>query len=231
MYDGVIQNFTFVARDDVALGFNNTAKTEMGTHWELSPSGRFEILITAPDIDVSDAFLWTLDRSSGGLINAARPVLQLIPDINAVTPAPMPPTVINTVTTMRVPTNLLARTPAHHRIIDFFEGTAPDGTALFMATPRDQPHIPFAEQAYSNINATQGTVEDWIVNNPTSNTHHFHIHQMHYILLAINEVPVPLAEQQYYDTIDVVHGTNVTLRIDFTGKIYYRSLSSYFRHI
>ena len=216
MYDGVVQNFTMVARDDVALGFNNTAETEMGTHWELSPSSRIEILIAAPDVGVSSAFLWTLDRSDL-LSNPARPLLQLIPDVNAVTPAPMPSTVVNNVTTVRIPTNLLEEVPVAHRIIDFFEGTAPDGTALFMATPRDQPHIPFAEQAYSNINATQGTVEDWIVNNPTGTTHHFHIHQMHYLLLARNEIPVPFAEQQYYDSIDVVHGTNVTLRIDFTG--------------
>ena len=217
VYDNVIQNFTFVARDDVALGFNGTAKTESGTHWELSPSSRFEIVITAPLIGAQKAYLWTLDRSDG-LSNPARPVLQLIPDINAPTPAPVPATPINNITSMRVPTNLLAKTPAVHRIIDFAESFASDGSLVVTATPRDQPTIPFYEQTYSNINATQGTVEDWIVNNPTGTTHHFHIHQMHYILLAINEVPVPLAQQQYYDSINVEHGTNITLRIDFTGE-------------
>ena len=75
--------------------------------------------------------------------------------------------------------------------------------------PVDMAPIPFALQRNASIFATQGAVEDWTVDNPTGTTHHFHIHQVHFILLAINDVPVPSEQQQYYDTIMVVHGTTL----------------------
>ena len=212
----MIQTFTFIARDDIALGFNNTAKSESGTHWELSPSGRIEILITAPPLSVSSALLWTLDRSDL-FSNPKRPLLELIPDINAPTPAPVPTTAEVQKNPMRVPTNLLAQVPVISRIVDFEEDIS---SGILLLTPRGQPKLEFKDQHYSNVNATQGTVEDWIVTNPTQGTHHFHIHQLHFVLLAIDGVAVPESDVQYYDTLNVEHGTNVTVRLDFTGLIF-----------
>lgn len=79
IYDGVPQTFPLVARDDEALGFNGTAKNETGTHWELSPAGRFETEITAPSLNVTKAILWTRDRSFNHFLsNFRRPLLELI---------------------------------------------------------------------------------------------------------------------------------------------------------
>ena len=187
IYDGVPQNFILIARDDVALGFNGTAKSEMASHWELSPAGRFEIIITGPGINVADATLWTRNRSGNQFVSSPRrPLLRLIPDVNANTPDPVPTTVVNSVTSMRVPTNLLDLTPITTRDIEFQE------EPFFAIGPKGNVTA-FSQQSYTHpsIYATQGTVEDWIINNPTGTTHHFHIHQMHFLLLEINGETVP----------------------------------------
>ena len=212
------QNFTLVARDDIALGFGGTAKNETATHWELSPAGRFEIVVTGPDINVKNAGLWTRNRSGNQFVSSPRrPLLTLIPDVNAITPDPVPSTVVNSVTSMRVPNNLLDLTPAATRTIEFAENLFI--TPNFLAVGPSDQLIPFAQQVSPAIVATQGTVEDWTINNPTDTTHHFHIHQMHFLLLAINGTTVLPEQQQYYDTIAVEHGSSVTLRIDFTGDL------------
>ena len=140
----------------MALGFGGTAQNETAIHWELSPAGRFEILITGPELQVS-AFLITLDRSSGGLINPQRPLLELIADINAATPDPVPTAVVNSVTSMRVPTNLLDLTPITTRDIEFQE------EPFFAVGPKGNV-TSFSQQSYTHpsIYATQGTVEDFI---------------------------------------------------------------------
>ena len=66
-------------------------------------------------------------------------------------------------------------------------------------------------------------MEDWIIENRTGENHEFHIHQTHFLLLAINGVPVPWQQQQFYDTLQVPYwnGTgpypSITVRMDFRG--------------
>ncbi len=64
-----------------------------------------------------------------------------------------------------------------------------------------------------------GAVEDWTVENRAGEAHAFHIHQIHFLVMAINGVPVP--NPYLADTIVLPnwsgHGPypNVTLRMDF----------------
>jgi FtsP/CotA-like multicopper oxidase with cupredoxin domain len=52
-----------------------------------------------------------------------------------------------------------------------------------------------------NITVHSGDVEDWIIENRTLELHAFHIHQTHFQLLEVNELPV--SEPFLYDTINV----------------------------
>jgi FtsP/CotA-like multicopper oxidase with cupredoxin domain len=71
-----------------------------------------------------------------------------------------------------------------------------------------------------NIIAKQGEVEDWIIENRTRELHAFHIHQIHFMLLEWNGVPVD--EPFLRDTINVTYWDGVSkaypsvkLRMDF----------------
>jgi FtsP/CotA-like multicopper oxidase with cupredoxin domain len=71
------------------------------------------------------------------------------------------------------------------------------------------------------IVTTQGSVEDWIVENRALENHEFHIHQIHFLVLEQNGQPV---NGQYQDTIDVPYWDgvgpypSVKLRMDFRGN-------------
>ena len=60
-----------------------------------------------------------------------------------------------------------------------------------------------------NIVAHQGTVEDWIIENRSSELHAFHIHQLHFLLLQYMERDVH--ENFLRDTVNVPHFTGRTL--------------------
>jgi len=73
------------------------------------------------------------------------------------------------------------------------------------------------------ITTTQGSVEDWTIENRSLEVHEFHIHQIHFLLLAINGVAVPPEQQQFLDTVQVPYWSgsgpypSVTVRMDFRG--------------
>jgi FtsP/CotA-like multicopper oxidase with cupredoxin domain len=62
-------------------------------------------------------------------------------------------------------------------------------------------------------------VEDWTVENHTSEEHAFHMHQIHFLVVAMDGKPV--ANPQLRDTINVPYWSgsgpfhSVTLRMDF----------------
>jgi FtsP/CotA-like multicopper oxidase with cupredoxin domain len=70
----------------------------------------------------------------------------------------------------------------------------------------------------------QGAVEDWIIQNRSQENHEFHMHQIHFLLLDRNGVPVHAGQRQYLDMIQVPYwsGTGpyptVKVRMDFRGR-------------
>jgi FtsP/CotA-like multicopper oxidase with cupredoxin domain len=85
--------------------------------------------------------------------------------------------------------------------------------------------VPFSPDNPPGITTNQGAVEDWTIQNRTHENHEFHIHQVHFLLIAVNGVPIPAEQQQYYDTYQVpfwVDGTpfpSITVKLDFRGAV------------
>ena len=75
------------------------------------------------------------------------------------------------------------------------------------------------------IVTTQGAVEEWRIENRTEELHGFHMHQIHFLVTAVNDVPIPKRKQQLYDVIRVPYwngdaGTpfpSITAKLDFRG--------------
>jgi FtsP/CotA-like multicopper oxidase with cupredoxin domain len=97
---------------------------------------------------------------------------------------------------------------------------------------KGKPEHVFNPDAPPDIVATQGTVEEWVVQNRASQNHVFHIHQLHFLVESQNNFELNGSQQapsltgQYLDTIQVPawdQNTNhafpsVTLLIDFRGS-------------
>ena len=73
------------------------------------------------------------------------------------------------------------------------------------------------------ITTHQGAVETWTIENRAEEVHEFHIHQIHFLVTAVNGVPVPTNQQQFLDTVQVPYWSgkgpypSVTLKMDFRG--------------
>jgi FtsP/CotA-like multicopper oxidase with cupredoxin domain len=69
------------------------------------------------------------------------------------------------------------------------------------------------------IVTTQGAVEDWTIENQAEEVHAFHIHQVHFIVVARDKVK--LATPEVLDTVQIPAWTgtgpyhSVTIRLDF----------------
>jgi FtsP/CotA-like multicopper oxidase with cupredoxin domain len=122
---------------------------------------------------------------------------------------------------------LASLTPTAARTLYFSEvlsdPTDPNSPTNFFITVDGATPTLFDPNNPPAITTTQGSVEDWIIQNRAGENHEFHLHQIHFLLLAVNGVPVPPSQQQFYDTIQVPYWTgtgpypSVTVRADFRG--------------
>src|SRR5262249_2185741 len=115
--------------------------------------------------------------------------------------------------------------PAHERRLYFTEvqqdPNDPNSPTKFFITVEGQQPKEFDPASDTpNIVVRQGDVEDWVIENRTRELHAFHIHQVHFLLMEWNGVP--LDEPLLRDTINVAYwdGTSpqypsVKLRMDF----------------
>jgi FtsP/CotA-like multicopper oxidase with cupredoxin domain len=91
-----------------------------------------------------------------------------------------------------------------------------DGQAPKVFDPNNPP----------DIITTRGAVEDWTIENRSDEDHEFHMHQIHFLLLEVNGVPVPKKDRQFYDTYPVHYWDDVNptfpsikVRMDFRGAV------------
>jgi FtsP/CotA-like multicopper oxidase with cupredoxin domain len=98
----------------------------------------------------------------------------------------------------------------------------PKSPTIFTLTVDGQEPLPFdpARATTPNLVVQQGGVEDWIIENRTTELHDFHIHQLHFQLLEWNGVPV--SEPFLRDTINIAYWDgrspvypSVRVRMDF----------------
>jgi FtsP/CotA-like multicopper oxidase with cupredoxin domain len=93
-------------------------------------------------------------------------------------------------------------------------------TDFYLTVDGQEPKLFDPGDMEPNIVVQQGDVEDWIIENRTQELHAFHIHQIHFMLVDWNGVP--LDEPFLRDTINVAYWDgktrpypSVKLRMDF----------------
>jgi FtsP/CotA-like multicopper oxidase with cupredoxin domain len=118
---------------------------------------------------------------------------------------------------------LASATPVAQRNLYFSEvlqdPTNPAGPTNFYITEQGKQPALFTMGQPPNIIVHSGTVEDWVIQNTAGEDHIFHIHQIHFQVLAVNGQAVN--DPAIRDTVDLPYWNgsgpypSVTLRMDF----------------
>ena len=223
-YDGVDQPLQIVGLDGVPLGSQNGSgkpKTLTPSHLLIPPAGRAEIIVTGPGPDVKVAGLATaqVDTGPGGDPDPARPIFNIVQTENGSS--------FRNVTT--VPASSGPPPPQRFHDLDKAIPTAnrklyfSEDDQYFYITVDGQTPRPYSMDAPPAITTTQGSTEDWVIENRSNENHEFHIHQIHFLLLERNGKPVGSKQAQMLDTVDLPYwsGTgpypSIKVRMDFRG--------------
>lgn len=224
-YDGKIQPLTMVGLDGVPIGSQDgtrIGKAQTAYDAFLPPGGRAEFIVTAPHTGAKNAIFETMRIETGpqGDSDPTR-TLAKIESVSGATYLPTTETRSGPPSPQRFE-NLAAASVSAWRTLYFSE----DNTRgkFYITVPGVKPVL-FSPDNPPGITTNQGAVEDWTIQNRTHENHEFHIHQVHFLLIAVNGVPIPAEQQQYYDTYQVpfwVDGTpfpSITVKLDFRGAV------------
>jgi FtsP/CotA-like multicopper oxidase with cupredoxin domain len=190
---------------------------------QLGPGARAEFVLTTPNAgDTAQLFTQYQNTGPDGDYDPSRPIANIVSQSNASALAKMPSAGGSLNTTLS--NSLAGLTPAAHRNLYFSEvlqnPANPDSPTNFYITEEGQTPALFSMDQPPNIVVHAGTVEDWTVQNRAQEDHVFHIHQLHFQVLAIDGQPVN--DPALRDTYDIPYwsGTgpyhSITVRMDFS---------------
>ncbi len=190
---------------------------------QMGPGARAEFVVTTPNVG-DTAQLVTQYQNTGpdGDYDPTRPIANVVSQNNAPAPARMP-SVDGSVSTA-LNNSLANLTPVAHRNLYFSEvlqnPADPNSATNFYITEEGQTPALFTMGQAPNIVVHAGTVEDWTIENRAQEDHIFHIHQLHFQILAVDGVPVN--DPALRDTYDIPYWSgsgpyhSITVRMDFS---------------
>ena len=241
VFDGKAQPLQVVGLDGVPNGSQDgtgQGQVVTVTHILIPPAGRAEFVVSAPPSTVKSAALVTqaIDTGPIGDFDPKRTlaVLRAAPGGSsnlATIPAPTLPTLSAIVSSLFGQLfagldNVLVQTT---RTLYFSEVLSdphnPASPTNFYITVDGATPVLFDPNNPPAIITKQGAVEDWTIQNRAGEVHEFHMHQIHFKLMMQNGVPVPSAQSQLLDTINIPYWTgkgpypSVTVRMDFRAVI------------
>jgi FtsP/CotA-like multicopper oxidase with cupredoxin domain len=227
------QPLGLVALDGVPLSTNGNAANavEWRDHVGLAPGARAEFIVNGPPAGVP-ALLVTrsVDTGQGGENDPNRALASVVARADAAEPRSVLPAAAEA-SGAAEPAAEPARpwlgsvAPIRVRRLYFSEKLSnpadPNSATEFYLTVDGETPKPFDPAATEpDIVVRQGDVEDWIIENRSTELHAFHIHQLHFLLLDWSGTPVQ--EPFLRDTINVPYYNatmlqypSVRLRMDF----------------
>ena len=221
------QMLGIVALDGVPLNQNGDAGDGIAwaNHIGVPPGGRVEFIVKGPPAGVPGLFVTrTVDTGVGGENDPNRALATIMP----VPDAPEPRSTLATSPEPLAPSALPwlgsvapVRTRKLYFSEKFLDPNDPNSPTTFFITVDGQTPTPFdPASGVPDIIVKQGDVEDWVIENRSTELHAFHIHQIHFMMLDWSGVPVN--EPFLRDTINVPYYNgrdlqypSVKLRMDF----------------
>ena len=244
VFDGVPQTMQLVGIDGVPVGSQDSTQPGQPIrvrHFRLPPAARVEFIVAAPPASVQLAQLITrgIDTGPIGDNDPQRPLatIKLVDVADAGVGANQGRDdgrvgVFSAFNPHQRRFAGLSSAPvAARRTLYFDEKDDSSGETTFFMAAQGQPEQPFDPNAPASIVATQGTVEEWTVENRTGENHEFHVHQLHFLVESQNDFEIngahraPGVTGQYLDTVEVPYWDqnpshpfpNVKLLVDFRG--------------
>jgi FtsP/CotA-like multicopper oxidase with cupredoxin domain len=227
LYNRVPQPLAIVAMDGVPLNQNGNAANAVESvgHYGLPPGGRVEFMVTGPPAGVPALLVTrTVDTGSGGENDPNRALASIVAstdsaEAQSVLPTahePLPPHALGWLGD--VAPKRIRRLYFSEKLLD---PANPNSATEFYLTVEGQTPVVFdPSSTEANIVVKQGDVEDWIIENRSTELHAFHIHQLHFLLLDWSGTPVD--EPFLRDTVNVPYYNgrmlqypSVRLRMDF----------------
>ncbi len=224
---GLPQPVGIVAVDGVPINRNGLGGGDIiyQDHLGVSPGGRVEFIISGPPLGTPATLVTrSVNTGPGGENDPVRPIATIVAAADAPEPrstlsaSPSPPPPVDLPWIGKVQ-------PIRTRKLYFSEKLQdpkdPNSPTTFYLTVEGQEPKPFdPASTVPNILVHQGDVEDWIVENRSTELHDFHIHQIHFLLLEW--FGIPINEPFLRDTINVPFWDGkspqfptVRLRMDF----------------
>ena len=243
LYDGALQQMQLVAVDGVPVNAHDGApggRTVAQTDIILPPAGTAEFIVKGPSASVQNAFLQTLRFPTGpnGDNHPQRPLFNIQPSPEAPAAAVRIPGASN-LQDLQGFTDRADAKPTKTRNLYFSEvlqdPNNPLGPTNFYLTEGTCSSVGgivtctgatptlFSPNNPPALVTTQGSVEDWTIQNTASEDHAFHIHNLHFLVVAVDGVPLPKEQQPNQDVVlvpfwdGVSAYPSVTVRLDFRG--------------
>lgn len=216
MYTTSAQQLEVVALDGVPLP---TPLYE--TQILVPPAGRVEFIV--PGLPNNQEGVLQTNGFDTGPVGNPNPPQQLIKIIGTDNPKVEPPPVRSST---KPPAQrqrfagLATQIPTATRSLYFSEQTVGSNgpTQYFITVNGQKPHVFHMDDPPAIITKI-GAVEDWTIENRSGEAHAFHIHQLHFLVMAVNGVPVQNPELQDTFTIPNWSGSgpypSITVRMDF----------------
>jgi FtsP/CotA-like multicopper oxidase with cupredoxin domain len=223
LYDNVAQNMELISIDSVPVTGDPSV-----TDIALPPAGRAEFVITGPSESQNAVFVTSgFDTGPVGNPNLIQALGDIVSSADASKRKLKVPAKRH-VPTAKTPSAIKQRfaglanvKPSATRSLYFSEATeGSNGPTSYFITVAGQTPKTFDPSLPPAIVTNVGAVEDWTIENHSSEEHAFHIHQIHFLLMAINGVPLQTPIMQ--DTVNVPYwnGTlpypSITVRMDFS---------------
>jgi FtsP/CotA-like multicopper oxidase with cupredoxin domain len=209
LFDRKAQMMEVVALDGVAVNANGVgpALTVARNHMGIPPGGRAEFIVTPPDATVKSALLVcrTVNTGPGGENDPNRPIAFIVSTDSAPEPQSKMPSGEAPMAASSLPW-LGSVAPVRTRRLYFSETLSDPNdpnspTPFFITLDGEKPEVFDPASSVPAIVAHQGDVEDWIIENRSTELHAFHIHQIHFLLTEWNEIQVN--EPYLRDTVNV----------------------------
>jgi FtsP/CotA-like multicopper oxidase with cupredoxin domain len=221
------QQLGLVAMDGVPMSHGDSTGKSINwqTHLAIPPGARVEFIVTGP-VAGQSALLVTrsVDTGPGGENDPNRMLARIV----AAADAPEPKARVGNATEP-VPAEHLPWlgdvTPVRVRHLYFSEkldvpNDPTSAVEFYLTVEGEEPKMFDMSASAANIVVQQGTVEDWIIENRSSELHDFHIHQLHFLLLEYMGQQVN--EDFLRDTVNVPYDNghrlsypSVRIRMDF----------------
>jgi FtsP/CotA-like multicopper oxidase with cupredoxin domain len=221
------QQVGIVAIDGVPTALDQSGARPLTwvNHIGVPPGARVEFIVTAPPAGVPALLVTrTVDTGQGGENDPNRALASIMSVSDAAETQSRLPAEHAPLPSPRVPT-LDQVLPTRVRKLYFSEKLDdpgnPNSASTFYLTVEGQTPAPFDPRSgIPNIIANQGDVEDWIIENRSTELHAFHIHQIHFKVMQWDGLPID--EPFLRDTVNVPYFNgrtlqypSVRLRMDF----------------